>query len=728
MEKKENKHIENKKKEHFPSMIRDTKDTKDTKDTGKKRDKSIKSIKSIPYHRGWACLGKSALDQIFNHLFKSNHLNYEQLAKKIKNTNNYVKLVINRNKIYFQEAEKQGGIKFFKLSDLGKAFVQEKIDQYEIAQAFLKKREVSKIAENKQADELLLEVQSIKTAQIYKRENKSLIFDFEKLAEISPVFTESLMVKPEEMISLLKSVFQEDYNIRIKNIPESSNVNIENLRSGNINKLTSVEARVVSLSSVKPISTLIKYECPSCGSVISVLQNEATIREPSRCSCGRKGSFKFLAEELENISKIILEDLQEKTDNPHTQRVVAWVKGDLTNSENIKTFTPGNEIKCIGILHKIHKKIHGKGVSTIADYYFEIINAEMFEPELDIENFSEDEINQIKKVANKINQNGLRELNSSFAPEVVGENQIKNALILQLCNKKNNPNTPVRNKPNILLIGDPGTAKSILCKFQIKINPESRECSGGGSSAVGITASVIKEDESMGGYRVEPGALVLAKDILFIDELNNLSDEDKPKLQEAMSEQIIRINKAGLHLKLKVTAGITATANPKYGSFKANSTYISQFNLPEPIINRFDLIFILHDVQNKDRDEMIASQMIAREKGIINVEYPQEFLRKFFVYVRNFETPKFSGDAEDQIKQVYLKIRKENASEDIIINPRALESLIRLVKASAKSRLSPYVEEKDIERALKILGRSHFQTSEYKQFNFKESEVSVGNN
>ena len=674
-------------------------------------------------------MGKEIKDRIMGLLFIKNPLSYEKISKILDLKYDSIIQNFIRNKQYFQETPKEGKIKFFKLSRLGWEFVKERVDQYEIAQEFLKKVETDKITEKNKEKILIEEAQIIKSSKVYIREGKSIQFSFRELSEISPRFTEGLMTNPEEAIEILKSVFQGDYNIRIREVPESSNVNIENIRNKVLNKLISIEARVVSLSSVKAQTTQIKFECPSCGSVISVIQDELTKKEPTRCSCGRKGKFRVLSEIYEDVSRIILEDLQEKTDNPHTQRINAWIKNILTTKENIKIFTPGNEIKCVGILKKSVKKVKGEGESVFADYWFEIIDAEMFEPELNIENFTNEEIKEIEEVANKINTYGLREINDSFAPEIVGENQIKNALILQLCSRKNNINDLIRNKPNLLLIGDPGTAKSILCKFLIKINPESRECSGGGSSAVGITASVIKEEESMGGYRIEPGALVLAKDCLFIDELNNLSDDDKPKLQEAMSEQIIRINKAGLHLKLKVTAGIIATANPKYGSFKKSATYISQFNLPEPIINRFDLIFILNDIHNKERDEMIANQMLAREKGEISVKYSKDFLKRFFIYVRGFEEPQFSGSVEQQIKKVYLKIRKENSEEDIIINPRALESLIRLVKASAKSRLSRYVEEKDIETALKILGRSHFRTSEYSKFNFQEeTETDLINN
>jgi len=268
-------------------------------------------------------------------------------------------------------------------------------------------------------------------------------------------------------------------------------------------------------------------------------------------------------------------------------------------------------------------------------------------------------------------------------------------------------------------MGDPGIAKSVLAKFSIAITPGSREAVGGGSSAVGITASVVKEEENLGGYRVEPGALILAKEILLIDELNNLSDEDKPKLQEGMGQQSVTINKANLHVKLRVTAGILATANPKHGSFKSNENVISQFNIPSPIINRFDEIFTMKDNPEEKRDREIADKMIKRERGRIKPKYDPEFLKKFFVYVRNFCQPEIDDSISNKLQELYVKIRKQK-TEDLIINPRFIEALTRLIKASAKIRLSNKIKDKDIKRALEILNKTHFQTSEYLKFNFSE--------
>ena len=269
---------------------------------------------------------------------------------------------------------------------------------------------------------------------------------------------------------------------------------VENIRAKHLNELISVEGRVVSITDVRPQVINAKFECPSCGTIISVLQIEKKFREPIRCSCGRRGGFKLITEEMIDTARIILEDLQEKTDNPHTRRLNIFIKEDLTSPKNIKMFTPGNEIKIVGILKKVPVPTQRGGLSVRFELAVEVNSVELSEEEVDINKFTEQEIEDIRILSGKIDKEGLDEINSSFAPNVYGYGEIKNAIIFMLCNKRNEPKkVPIRNKPNILLIGDPGTAKSELGKFTIEITPGSRIAMGGGSSAVGITASVIRD-------------------------------------------------------------------------------------------------------------------------------------------------------------------------------------------------------------------------------------------
>ena len=189
------------------------------------------------------------------------------------------------------------------------------------------------------------------------------------------------------------------------------------------------------------------------------------------------------------------------------------------------------------------------------------------------------------------------------------------------------------------------------------------------------------------------------------------------------------INKANLHLSLRVTAGILATANPSSGHFIDGISYTKQFNIPSPILNRFDVIFAMKDVADIKRDEAIADVMIKRECGKIESPYSMDEMKKFFAYVRATPNPKITDEIATQLKKIYSGARNQ-ISKNLIINPRFMEALNRMIKASAKMRLSGEVEEKDIKLAMEILSKSHFKISEYKKLdnikpNNSESETRI---
>lgn len=553
----------------------------------------------------------------------------------------------------------------------------------------------------------------------HTRELYTIFFNFEDILGWSRKMADAIFDRPKLFFDTFKKAFRDmGLDARIYNLPRSLVMTIEKLRDSLGETLVSIEGRIVALSPVRPFIKKANYECPACGSVISVKLDERfvnnDIKEPTKCSCGWKGGFALSSEETTNRATIFLEDLQEKTDNPYSQRLSAFLEGSLVEPDFIKNLTPGSEVRVVGILHiKSHRR--QRSVNSWKHFELEVNHIEPLDKEVDISNLSDKDIEKIKEVAKEIDERGLDVLTSSFAPSIYGYERIKEALVLQICASRNIPGEkPIRNKPNILLIGDPGSAKSLLGDFVVRVNPGSRKAVGGGSSAVGLTASIVKEDESM-GYRVEPGALILARDILFLDELNNLNEEDKPKLQEGLSEQSVTINKATLHVRLKVTAGVLACANPKRGHFDKTEKYLSQFDIPSPIINRFDLVFVLADEMDRQRDEKIVERMVDRERGSIVPDFDEDFLRKFFTYIKIQPEPILDKEIERKIKEVYTKAR-DKRSENLLINPRFVESLLRLLKASAKIRMSQKIEEKDLERVLKILNESHYQKDQYEKF------------
>ncbi len=670
-------------------------------------------------------IGNGSLELILKLLYKSDKsYSTEEIGEVINKSKDIVRTTISRNKQYFQESDKKEGKKSFLLSMVADEYCKRKIDSYIRSQNKIQEQ-IDKDNKEKNKSEKLKEQISQSLDELKPTiEGRIITIDFKELILYNQDLADKLLDNPLEAIDDIKQHYSEleVSDVRFINLPNNQKRTAEEVRCKDLDKLLTIEGRCVSLSPVRSVITNIKFECPSCGTIISVLQKDRKRKEPSRCSCGRRGGFKELSKDRVDSSNVVIEDLQDNTENPNTQRINAIIQNWLVEKDRISVFNLGDEVRITGILKPV--ETFERGVLTNDEgYLFEILDAEKKEEEIIVDNFTPEEIEEIKQISSIVDKEGMGDVCRSFAPDVYGYEHIKNAIMLQACSKRNKPKqSSTRNKPNILLIGDPGIAKSVICKFAMSITPGSRKASGGGSSAVGITASVVKEEESMGGYRIEAGALPLAKELLFLDEMNNLTDDDKPKLQEAMSEQMISINKANLHVNLKVTAGVLATANPKSGHFISDIPYNKQFNIPSPILNRFDTVFIMKDIPNKERDEAIADIMIKRKRGEIKPKYSIEQLRRFFAYIRSSEDPEVTDEIADKLKGIYSDSRK-NRNADVIINPRFMEALSRMIEASAKMRLSKVVEEKDIERALKILSESHFKANEYKNFQFEEIKI-----
>ncbi len=297
--------------------------------------------------------------------------------------------------------------------------------------------------------------------------------------------------------------------------------------------------------------------------------------------------------------------------------------------------------------------------------------------------------------------NGFESLRDSIAPEIYGHKETKDSIILISSQPRNDNQNNIRNKSNIFLIGDPGVAKSVFGKFVNKITQGSMYVSGSGSSQVGLTATVERIEDN---WMIKPGVLPLAREQAVIDELNLISEDDKPKLQEAMSEQRITINKASIHTSLKITCGVFGIANPIQGNFNPDLDLIKQFNLTTPILNRFDLIFVIKDSVDSEKDKKIAEKMLEREGSKIKVEYDADLLKRFFLFIRSQSNPNFSEELNEFISNLYSKIRKSmNGSSKIKINPRFIETIIRLSKASARLRNSLEVSKKDIFRSFEVI-------------------------
>lgn len=578
------------------------------------------------------------------------------------------------------------------------------------------KEEAEEVEENnlKSLEELTQEIKNVfQDKTILKREG----LDIKELQEQQLEIFNRLETDPEKTLEIFNSVLDDSClkkPLRLINFGEIFNArSIDSLRSKDLNQLILIECRSSNISDVRPQIINMRFECPACGSILSVLQFESKIREPSRCSCGRRGGFKELSRELRDRAKVELEDLSDLTESPQVKSISAFVYDPLTGSKEISKLNPGNELRVLGIFKSVEKEVKG-GKGTALDVFIDILEVEEFEPEINLSNISTQEIQKFEELSKDINEQGLDRIIKSFAPSVEGYEIQKESLVIQSAQGRNKKGSETRNKSNILNVGDPGVAKSVMAKFVVEITPGSSYVSASGASQVGLTATAEKKDE---GWILKPGVLPTTKEIAVIDELNLMGEEERPKLQEGMSEGYITINKASIHTKLRVSCGILACANPRRGVFDDGESFVNQFNLTPQLLNRFDLIFVLRDKQNTERDKKIAEKMVEREQGNIKPEFDVIFLKKFFSYIRNQSEPTITEETKTYIPDLYSKTRLNNSQEEgKLINPRLIESLIRLAKGNAKLRMSKTIDKKDIDVAFKLISNSYLKLNKFEGF------------
>lgn len=228
-------------------------------------------------------------------------------------------------------------------------------------------------------------------------------------------------------------------------------------------------------------------------------------------------------------------------------------------------------------------------------------------------------------------------------------------------------------------------------------------------SAAGLTATVVK-DEFLKGWALEAGTLVLAnKGICCIDELDKISPDDRNAMHEALEQQTVTISKANIQATLRAETTVLAAANPKFGRFDPYETIAKQIDLPVTLINRFDLIFPIRDLPDKEKDSNMASFILSLHQKSLNKDPDVStiLLKKYIAYAKQTVFPKLTDVAIKELKEYYIKMRHSEAAEGDIqtipITPRQLEALVRLSEAAARLRLSKTVQKKDAMKAVELL-------------------------
>jgi replicative DNA helicase Mcm len=384
------------------------------------------------------------------------------------------------------------------------------------------------------------------------------------------------------------------------------------------------------------------------------------------------------------------------------------IEDDLVNTVN-----PGDNIVITGIL-RIRPPQKGKA-ENVYTKYIDVVCIEKMQKDFEQIEITEEEEKQIKEFAK--DPHIIKKIAHSIAPGIYGHEKIKEALCLQLFggtrDKTMQGGAPIRNDIHLLLIGDPGAAKSRILQYVADVAPKSVYVSGKSVSGVGLTASAEKDELGEGGWVLKAGALVLASGgIAAIDEFDKIDDKERAALHEAMETQSVSVAKAGIVARFKTKTAIIAAANPKYGRFNPNQYPSEQFDIPPTILSRFDLIFPIFDVMDEERDRELARHILNSHANVVEDKKDEDFvqkdfLRKYIAYARKNISPTLSQQAMDRIQDYYVDMRKMGKKEGSVpVTARQIEGLIRMSEAVAKARLSNIVEIEDAERGIKLFDYS----------------------
>ncbi|MHB8606074.1 MAG: minichromosome maintenance protein MCM [Thermoplasmatota archaeon] len=538
--------------------------------------------------------------------------------------------------------------------------------------------------------------------------------------------------------------------VRLVHLPEHATVEVRSLRAEHLGKLIAVRGLVKKATEVRPKIADAVFECQRCHAKIREPQDEhMVLKEPIECyedqdGCGRSTSFKLLVEpsfdargaqdfvrsRFINSQKVEIQEApEEMRGGEQPQRLTAFVEDDLCGLT-----TPGDRITINGILRASLKKVAGVK-STLFDIHLEVVSVEREQQMFDEVSISPEEEEEIKRFSR--NPEIYEKLTASIAPSIFGLSVEKRALLFQLfggVEKKLPDNTRLRGDIHVLLVGDPGVAKSQLIRYMSKLAPRGIYTSGKSSSGAGLTAAAVKDEFGEGRWTLEAGAMVLAdRGLLCVDEIDKMEKEDQSSMHEGMEQQTISVAKAGITATLQSRCSVLGAANPKLGRFDEFQSLAEQINFPPALLSRFDVIFTLKDKPEPVRDLQLASHMLEVQRGgemhehfkvnpdgpwgaeaveaalrAVDPEVSSEFLRKYVAHAKRNAFPVLSEDAVGHLRDYYVSLRRGAQSTDgkggpIPLTPRQLEALVRLAEASARVRLSNEVAREDTERAIEIV-------------------------
>jgi len=530
-----------------------------------------------------------------------------------------------------------------------------------------------------------------------------LIIDFYDLYDYDDELARRLIEKPMPLLETFRGVAYRN-KIHVKHLPVVTP--IRDIDTEKISHLIMVQG--IAVKAGQETSKIYKaaYKCTGCGAVDVTEQKYQYLTKPvAGCDCKVKSKtwrFDLEGSEFRDNQRIWV---QESPEQLPPGQIPDRLEVDL-NMELVGTVKPGDRVQITGCTHL---KMRNPNSSKLELSRYLVANhVETTNRFIDLVGLTSEEIAEIKALSE--DPHIMRRIVKSVAPSIYGHTNIKLAMILQQFGSDAivKPDVRKRGDIHILLIGEPGCGKSQMLIYAALLSNRGIYSTGRGSTAAGLTATVLKEKGGE-GYALEVGTLVIADTgHASLDEIEKMRDEDREAIHPAMEQQIIPINKGGINVILNARCSILAAANPKMGRYNPHVTIAENIdNLPITILNRFDLIFILKDTPDTDKDAAtseIILDLILDEPNLLTLKQ----LKQYIAYSKQIN-PQLTETVARYISDFYVKLRqqsKDDSANAIMINPRQLESIIRLTKAHSRAHLREKVTLKDADAAITLFKES----------------------
>lgn len=557
---------------------------------------------------------------------------------------------------------------------------------------------------------------------LYYPDKKSLEIDYQDLEKFDMDLADKLVKDPDITLDAAKQSIEamnlttavgETFkpHVRFYNFP-GGELLIENIGSKNLSSVTSFKGVITRRAEVMHKIRVAMYGCEVCDSRFKFIV-EKNFKPPKRCPSCKKLSLQALTEESSfiDVQRAEVQELLERVrGGTPAAKVELWLEDDLVNS-----IVPGDNIEVSGILRLKPPMKQRSKQELLYGRFLDVLHIKSLKRDFEEISITPEDERRILELSARPDIEKI--IMNSVAPSIYGYAEIKKAIALQLFGgtrgKFIKGDIPVRDDIHVLLIGDPGIAKSQFLQQSTRLAPKSIYVSGKSVSAAGLTVSAEKDELGDGGWTLKAGALVLASGgNVSIDEFDKITEEDRSALHEVLESQTVSVAKAGIVSKFKAKTSVLAAANPKYGRFDQNRNIAEQFEIPPTLLSRFDLIFPIFDILDEEKDSKLADHILTSHlyasRGEI-VEDKEEtidlsLLRKYIAYARRNVKPVLTNEAMEKIKEYYVDLRKLGmTSGSVAITPRYLEGLVRLSESNAKMRLSPLVEESDSEIAINLM-------------------------